>query len=104
VTPDATAAVAGHHCKPNGELNNAEQALEHDVPGWAIGRQDPAQLQDGYWHAQHTEKKGEQDQPEGPAPSPHDPDCEQSNEARKRGEEAEFQQTAVTGRQAEGWS
>src|SRR6266508_3241952 len=100
--PDASATVAGHHGQPDRELEDAQQPLEGDVPSWATDRQDPRELQDGHRHAQHAEQEGDQDQPEGPPPSPHNTDHQQPDEARERRQEGELQRTTVAVRQPQG--
>jgi hypothetical protein len=53
-SPDASASVAGHHDQSDHDLHNADQSLEDDVPGRAIGGQDAGELQDGHWDPEHT--------------------------------------------------
>src|SRR5829696_9850572 len=72
--PDAGPSVASQHGQADGELGQTDEALECDIPGWGVDGKDTGQLQDGHRHAQHPGQERDQDQPEGPAPSPHDTD------------------------------
>ena len=63
-SPDAGATIARHHGQADGELEDAQQLLEADIPAWSIGCQDPGDLQDGHRHPQHPGQEGNQDQPE----------------------------------------
>jgi hypothetical protein len=64
-------------------------------------REGTGQLQDGHRHAQHPGQERDQDQPEGPAPSPHDTDGKQRDETGQCCQEGDFRRTAGA-RQAEG--
>ena len=54
-TPDAGASVANHHDKPDAELDQAEQALKEQLPGWGACDQHPCELQHGHRHPEHAE-------------------------------------------------
>jgi hypothetical protein len=49
----------------------------------------------------HPAKEGDQDQPEGPAPPPHNADVQQRDKAKERRQQGDLHR-AVRGRQPEG--
>jgi hypothetical protein len=51
--PGAGAPVAGQHRQADGELDQADEPLEADVPGWGVRVQDTGELQDRHRHPQH---------------------------------------------------
>jgi hypothetical protein len=100
-SPDPAAAIASEHRHSNGELDHADHALKSDVPGGAARRQIPRQLQRGRWHAQHPSEEGDEDQPEGPPPSPHDANANHRDEARQPRRENDLRRRLATRRLAQ---
>ena len=80
-SPDSAAAIAGEHRHCDGELDHPDHALKDDIPGGAVRHQIPRQLQRGRWHAQHPGGEGDEGQPEGPPPPPHDTEANHCDEA-----------------------
>jgi hypothetical protein len=68
-----------------------------------MGEARTGDLQDRHWHAQCPTQEGDEDQPEGPTPSPHNTECKQRDELSERRQEGDLRHLGAS-RQSEAWS